>query len=221
MKLSKNTSGFTLVELVLSMTIFAVMMTTIISIYIQTTALSYRLKAARYLSETAREITEKISEDVKEYGMTGSTLVSAYSPWSTLNYSDGNEILGIGDGNKKYIYGIKELVGPNWTINPCNDPRKSDPREHCGLYEVIGSSAQSYQDAYNLVDSFIPEESKKRVKVKDLRFYISGDGIRTEKKVTLVLTLALMPRIGVPKLSVDNSTLSLQTTITARTFQKN
>jgi prepilin-type N-terminal cleavage/methylation domain-containing protein len=93
MKFVKNTSGFTLVELVLSMTIFAVMTTAIISIYIQTTALSYRLKASRYLSETAREITERISEDVREYGMTGSTLVSAYAPWNSPTYADGSEIL--------------------------------------------------------------------------------------------------------------------------------
>lgn len=131
MKYTRNTSGFTLIELVLSMTIFAVMTTAIISIYIQTTALSYRLKASRYLSETAREITEKITEDVREYGMSGTTLTSGYTPWNSQNYSDGVEILGIGDGNKKYIYGIKELVGPNWTINPCDNPRKSNPKEHC------------------------------------------------------------------------------------------
>ncbi len=221
MKLLKNTSGFTLVELVLSMTIFAVMTTAIISIYIQTTALSYRLKSSRYLSETAREITERISEDVREYGMTGSTLLSAYVPWNNPTYSDGSEILWIWDGTKKYVYGIKELVWVNWTVNPCDAPRKNDPREHCWLYEIIGSSAQSYQDAFNLVDSFIPEESKKRVKIRDLRFFISWDGVKTERKVTLVFTLTLMPRIGVPNLSVENSTLSVQTTITARSFQKN
>lgn len=52
------------------MTIFAIMSTAIMSIYIQTTALSYRLKATRYLSETAREITERITEDIRENGMT-------------------------------------------------------------------------------------------------------------------------------------------------------
>lgn len=221
MKYVKNTSGFTLVELVISMTIFAVMTTAIISIYIQTTALSYRLKASRYLSETAREITERITEDVRENGLSGTTLVSAYLPWSSPNYSDWAELIGIWDGTKKYIYWIKELVWVNWTINPCNNPRRSDPKEHCWLYEVIGDSALSYQEAYNLVDSFIPEESKKRVKIRDLSFYISWDGIKTEKKVTLVFTLALMPRIWVPNISPENSTLSIQTTVTARSFQKN
>jgi prepilin-type N-terminal cleavage/methylation domain-containing protein len=66
MKFLNNTSGFTLVEMVLATTIFAVMSIAVISIYLQTTALSSRLKATRYLSETAREITERIDEDVKE-----------------------------------------------------------------------------------------------------------------------------------------------------------
>ena len=221
MKFIRSTSWFTLVELVLAMTIFAVMSTAIISIYIQTMALSYRLKASRYLSESAREITEKISEDVRENWLTGATLISAYIPWSIPSYADGVEVLGIGNGDKKYVYGIKELIGSNWTINPCDNPRKSNPKEHCGLYLLIGTSNQSYQEAYNLVDSFIPLDSKKRVKIQDLRFFISWDGIHTERKVTIVFTLALMPRIGVPNLSVENSTLSIQTTITARSFQKN
>ena len=70
MKYLKQTSGFTLVEMVLSTTILAVMATIVMSIYIQTTNLSSRLKATRYLSETARDITERIAEDVRERGMT-------------------------------------------------------------------------------------------------------------------------------------------------------
>ena len=64
-----KTSGFTLVEMILATTIFAVMSIAVISIYIQTTNLSNRLKATRYLSETSREITERIAEDVKGKGI--------------------------------------------------------------------------------------------------------------------------------------------------------
>jgi prepilin-type N-terminal cleavage/methylation domain-containing protein len=66
MKFLKNTSGFTLLELMISMTIFAVMSIAILSIYIQTTNLSQKIRATRHLSETAREITERISDDVKQ-----------------------------------------------------------------------------------------------------------------------------------------------------------
>jgi hypothetical protein len=56
-------------------------------------------------------------------------------------------------------------------------------------------SGSDYASAWNLVDSFIPEEEKKRVKIEHLRFYVSGDGSATEKKVTLSMSLVLMPRI--------------------------
>lgn len=65
MKNLQKTSGFTLIEMLVATTIFAVMSIAVMSIYIQTTSLSNRLKATRYLSETSREITERIAEDVK------------------------------------------------------------------------------------------------------------------------------------------------------------
>ena len=58
----------------ISMTIFAVMSVAIMSIYIQTTNLSQKMRMSRYLSETAREITERIADDVRENGMTGMTV---------------------------------------------------------------------------------------------------------------------------------------------------
>lgn len=76
-----------------------------------------------------------------------------------------------------------------------------------------------YSNAFNLVDSFIPEETKKRVKIEDLKFYVSGDGKNTEKKVTLVFVLALMPRIGIPEGLIGETRLRIQTTISEQFFK--
>ena len=84
-----------------------------------------------------------------------------------------------------------------------------------------GVLSPTFSDAFNLVDSFVPDEGKKRVKIEDLKFYISGDGITTEKKVTLVFTLALMPRIGIPPSLVNETRLHIQTTISERFFKIN
>ncbi len=213
--------GFTLVEMVLATTIFAIMSTMVISIYIQTTSLSARLRATRYLSETAREITERIAEDVKERWLSGSVTIPGhiYWDWTSTYTQSGTEILGIGDGDKIYLYGKKTAT----SIDPCRDTDKIDPKIHCGLYIVSGFLSPSpwYIGAYNLVDSFVPEEFKKRVKIRDLKFYVSWDGNSTERKVTLVFTLALMPRIGVPDMSISDSTLRVQTTISERFFKQN
>jgi hypothetical protein len=62
----------------------------------------------------------------------------------------------------------------------CTQAEKIDTITECGLY-VMPSSILALTDtldpdfsqAFNLVDSFIPEEEKKRVKIEDLKFYIS------------------------------------------------
>jgi prepilin-type N-terminal cleavage/methylation domain-containing protein len=66
----RKTSGFTLVELVIAITIFALLSVTISSIYIQTTYVGQKLRHSRHLAETAREITERIADDVREKGLT-------------------------------------------------------------------------------------------------------------------------------------------------------
>jgi len=69
MKKFSHTSGFTLVEIILSITIFSVMSIAITSLYIQTTYIGQKMRNTRFLSETAREITERIADDVREKGI--------------------------------------------------------------------------------------------------------------------------------------------------------
>ena len=69
------------------------------------------MRLTRELSESAREITERIADDVRKNGLTGTTLTTSeanYVYWNQLDYSgNGAEILGIGNGVKKYMYGKK------------------------------------------------------------------------------------------------------------------
>lgn len=222
MRIQHSTSGFTLVEMVLACTIFAIMSLAVISVYIQTTSLTSKLKATRYLSETSREITEKIAEDIRTKGLSWTIIATSSHPYwnGTSNYTtNGTEILGIGNGTRFYLYGKKDDTPP-YAISPCTGSIKTDRSIHCGLYLIKDSaSPTAYSDAENLIDSFIPEEKKKRVKVEDMKFYISWDGITTERKATLVFSLALMPRIGVPNMTASESKIRIQTTISERFFK--
>lgn len=91
--------------------------------------------------------------------------------------------------------------------------QKKDKTVHCGLY--VGKNG----NYYNLVDAFRTEESK-RVKITDLKFYITGDDYNA-RKVTLKMTLQLMPREWVPPSLVESSKLEIQTTFSERPYKIN
>ncbi len=206
-------SGFTLIELSIAMTMFSVLSIMIVMVYFNATNSARKLSMTRELSETAREITERIAEDVKNRGI--SVRQPGLDPsrplWNTLDYTGiGNEVLILGQpGNEHiYMYGKKSTV---W-LNPCDSVSAQDPQIHCGLYLKEGS------EYYNLVDSFVPEESKKRVKIESLKFYISWDDL-TSRKVTLNFTLTLMPRIWVPSSLIWTTKLHIQTTFSERIWK--
>lgn len=208
----------------LAMTIFAVMSVMILTVYFNVTDASRKLNATRQLSETAREITERIAQDVREKGINLATSkfedgVVWHDLWRSSDYSgQGGAILGVGT-NRRYIYGKKIPSGTSYTLDYCTDADKANPKTLCGLYLVEDHGAgYVWADAYNLVDSFIPEEEKKRVKIEDFRFYISWDE-STGKKVMMNFTLSLLPRIGVPAPLVNSTKLHVQTTISERIFK--
>ncbi len=210
-------SGFTLIELCIAMAMFGLLSIMIVTVYFNATNSARKLAMTRELSETAREITERIAEDVKyrvisirEPAFDSSRV---YPLWNKLDYTwQWNEVLILGNPwfEHIYAYGKKSAA---W-LDPCDEISAKDTKIHCWLYLKDGS------EYFNLVDSFIPEESKKRVKIESLRFYISGNSF-TEKKVTLNFTLALMPRIGVPSLLVWTTKLHIQTTFSERAWKNN
>ena len=81
----------------IAMTIFGMMSIMVMTIYFSTTDTSRKLNAQRELAETAREITERISEDIREKGMSGDIAFDAnYDPWKSYNYiGSGSEFLNL------------------------------------------------------------------------------------------------------------------------------
>jgi hypothetical protein len=135
--------------------------------------------------------------------------------WDGYDYAwSGSEYLSL-TGGITYVYGH---LTDSWNMKRCLDNTteniKSDNSIHCWLY------LKTWSEYYNIVDSFIPEESKKRVKIQDLKFYVSG-GDFTTRKVTLVMTIWLMPRGWIPISMVENTKLQIQTTISERGWKSN
>ena len=208
-----NTSGFTLIELLIAMTIFGMMTIMVMEIYISTTNMSRKLDTERELAETAREITERISADIREkWILDGTEVDPSYIPWKKYDYTGvGSEYLVLKNGI--YVYGIKTPLG----IESCIDPDKSNSKIHCGLYFVEGNK---FVDAYNLVDSFHPDDNQKRVKIEDLKFYVSGDGVSSARKVVIVFDIGLMAKNGLSARFAGSTKLHIQTTLSERSWKK-
>ena len=141
---------------------------------------------------------------------------STHDQWLSYDYTaSGSEYLNLDNG--RYVYGKKNTIGMIPCIDSSAENTKTDPRVHCGLYLV------NYDDngslGYNLVDSFTPDESRKRVKITGLRFYVSG-GEGTAHKVLLSMDLALIPRSGISANLASTTTLHIQTTISERGWKK-
>ena len=213
-------SGFTLVELLIAMTIFLIMSAMTILIYFHISENSRRLALSREISETARQITERLSQDVRAEGifLNDEEKFDNAGLWKEKFLEDyknsGSEVLPIGktDENKIakwYAYGKKTDAGG---LEPCSDADKNDIDTHCGLY------LRENNEYYNLVDAFRSDEKSKRVKITDLRFFVTGDDYNT-RKATLKMTLELMRRDGVPPSLVRATKMEVQTTFSERPYK--
>lgn len=96
--LRHSRKGFTLVELIIAMVILGIMSTMTLMIYFNISETSRRLQISREISETARQITERISQDIRKNGVFIGTKETdtQWNDNSTANYlGDGNNVLHI------------------------------------------------------------------------------------------------------------------------------
>lgn len=218
--LKHSRSGFTLVELIIGMTIFAVMSTMTILIYFNISESSRRLQISREISETTRQITEKINQEVQENKIfLDENFLQNYK---NSGFNE-NEILLIWREKieKFFIYWKKDNSNSN--ISPCQDEDKKNPETNCGLFLATEKPKSDPNEAtdynyFNLVDSFRENENEKRVKINDLKFEISG-WENDVKKVALKMTVSLTKKSWIPNSLINGSKMEIQTTISERFYK--
>lgn len=124
--------------------------------------------------------------------------------------ANGNDV-PVMAAKKFFVYGKKEESG---ALGPCDfnatDPNKKNIK--CGLFLWENGNA------YNLVDAFRADEKDKRVRITDLKFYITG-GPNDANKVTLRMTLELAPRVGVGDKLIGATKMEIQTTFSERPYK--
>ncbi|MDD2487601.1 MAG: type II secretion system protein [Candidatus Gracilibacteria bacterium] len=193
--ISKDRSGFTLVELVVATTILSIIMLSIFSIYFNIVDTNKKLELARVLQENSRNITENIAKDIREKGIDYGFYTSLTEE---LNYSgSGNTILAI-KGPQFYCL----MDSSNVCKSDCEGNREC----------FIGKSGGK-------------RISDERVIINKLRFFISGTNddvtnLSREGKVTLVFELGIMPGKGLNADLAKTTKLNIQTTISEKIYKK-
>lgn len=173
-------SGFTLVELVVSITILSVILLSVFDIYSNILQINKRLEVMRIVQENVRNITEEIAADIREKGI-DFNYYDGTEIGKTNDYSgSGNTILAIRGGDKYYPMRANTIG----TIVQCSDEDEKNPQIHCYIgREDKNGNRKAISD--------------KRVRIENARFFLSGNtgeditNQGQEGKATIVLSLGI------------------------------
>lgn len=206
--MKNNSRAFTLIELVVSITILSVILLSVFQVYSNILMINKRLEIMRVVQENVRNITERIATDVREKWIDLSYYDNSHVN-RTNNYSgSGNSILAIRWGDKYYLMTDRG----SWpTI--CNEIEQKDPLIHCyiGKEDITGTRKAI---------------SDERVRIENIRFFLSGNtgesltNLGQEGKVTLILSIGIENGVGVSSDIAKGTRMSIQTTISEKAYKK-
>lgn len=214
----KTNSAFTLVEVIVAVSILAVVMVSVFEVYFGVLSLNRRLEFARSLQENARGMTEMFAKEIRERGIDLSYYDGSTSD-RTLDYSAGNAVLAIrpsagGEASRYYL--MKDSVsGP----------------VVCGTTSTGG--------CYLGRESLAPDGTSERVRITDdrvrvdhLSFHIVGlsadsvssgvsvaPGTLREAKVTAAFDLSIPDSKGVSPDLAKSAKIRAQTTISEKLYK--
>lgn len=193
----KNIWAFTLVEVLVSMTIFSIMIISIMSIYAISTDITMKSDINRILQENIKNVTNKIAEDIRK----------DWIIWVSLNSSDD---CNFDISSNKYKKGTK-LCTKSWNkyylakANPMN-----------GEYLRVNPSECSELEDFCVIASWKDKPlTNSYVSVQKLDFYASSD---PTPKVTMNIIMNPSIKKWVKPNLIKESEIIFQTTISERPF---
>ena len=191
--MKKNKTWFTLVEVVVSVTIFSIIMISMISIYILSSDTSLKSDINRAMHENIKSVITDIPEDI----MKNSILWVSYDVMDSCGFSIS--------GNYK--------VGDKLCISSLNDYYLA--KKSLWTYiRVDKFSCENLEDQCYIVKNWNPLTNS-LVSVKDLQFYVSSENVN---KATIKIILQPTIKAGVKPDLIKNNKIIFQTTISERPF---
>jgi len=194
--------GFTLVEIVVSITMFSMVCVSIIWIYITSSDILVKSDINRKMQENLKNVYSHISEDVRNIWINwvSSNIWEAYNSvvW-TNKYKKGTALYTKGE-NKYYL----ALLEPTtWQYIRVNSSNCSELKSRCVIYRLSSDPLKNWP----LTNSF--------VSVKDLQFYLSVEKV---PKITMNIILQPSVKKWVKVKLIEKSKITFQTTISERPF---
>ena len=192
-----NKIGFTLVEVLVSITIFAVMLISIIWIYMISSDITMKSDINRMMQENLKHVSNIIAEDVRKnwiVWVSSNTIDECnFSVWLN-NYKSWDKLCT--KPTTKYYLAKENLT--TWEYLRVDSSNCSSITDHCVIARWIKEP---------LTNSY--------VSVKDLKFYVSKDYI---PKVTISIVVQPAIKKWVKADLIKSSKITFQTTISERPF---
>lgn len=219
---SKWYFGFTLIELIVSITILSIIMLTIFSIYSNVVQVSKKLELYRYLQQNIRSITELLANDIREkwvdyarYNNPSEKSIN-YSSWNVFLFIKGSKTYGI---FKKKVDDYELCPSINGIENNTCDLKNPKTISYFGFY-----TTDPKKPTILTTDT---------VTIKDLKYYISAtmagwivwepliwNPNSKEWKVTILLEIWIAPKQWISSSLATESVMKVQTTISENFYKR-
>ena len=205
-----NINAFTLIEILVSLTILSIIMVSVMFVFVNSTNLSAKTEINRVMQENIKNVVETISEDIRKnwiFWLSDITWVNCNdiknqnnTPINANNYFDWSKLCTtqiINDHRyiKNVYYLAKDDIG--WTI-------RIDDSSSC---RGLNDSCYIRTNNDRLTNS--------SVAVKDLQFYVTDDYI---PKVTMTIVMQPSSKKWVKSSIIEENKIVIQTTISEKTF---
>ena len=201
----KNTishKAFTLIELIVSITIFGIIMISVMSIFIFSSQMSQRVELNRLMQENIKSVVEDIAEELRKGEILDVSSTTLHDCGLSFNSWDvGNKLCFI--GGIEYALWYKNTLSSKWErvsdMSSCSDFEENEE----SICRVIKNEWGG--NYFPLTNSFIA--------IEELSFTITNEKV---PKVTIQMTVRPSYAKWLHSEVIENSRLYIQTTVSER-----
>ena len=198
MKKINKINAFTLIEVIVSVTILSIIMVSVIVIFINSTNVSAKSEINRLMQENIKNVIETISEDIRKNWIAWVSLTNTDDCDNNFIWIDNYKLWTELCTNVNNYFLAKDVM---WTVV------RIDDIDSCK--EIWDNCFIVWKNSERLTNS--------SVSIKDLKFYLTDDYI---PKLTLLITIQPSATKWVNSNLIKENKMFVQTTISDRIILK-